>query len=115
MYQFQYADTLEENLQDARARERQALDRAIELLETGQEKGGRSREALEGLSYVQKLWAILIGDLANPENDLPEVLKADLISIGLWITREANLIRIQKSENFAGLIDICSIVRDGLK
>jgi flagellar protein FlaF len=64
---------------------------------------------------VRQLWTILIEDLAHPENDLPEALRADLISIGLWVTKEAEQIRQKKSANFAGVIDICSIIRDGLK
>jgi flagellar protein FlaF len=115
MYQFPYAEILEDSPQESRDRERQALDRAIELLTIAAQKGVRSQEAADGLAYVCKLWMILIEDLVNPENDLPGPLRADLISIGLWITKEADLIRFGKSDNFGGLIEICAIVRDGLK
>jgi flagellar protein FlaF len=115
MYQFSYAEVLEDNPHDSRDRERQALDHAIELLELARQKGRTSREAIDGLHYVRKLWMILIDDLANPENDLPDVLKADLINVGIWITRETDMIRLGKSENFQGLIDVCGMVRDGLK
>ena len=115
MYQFSYAEILEDSPQDSRGRERHALERAIELLHIGREKGLRSIEAAEALSYVRKLWTILIEDLASPENDLPEALRAELISIGLWITREVDQIRATRSENFNGLIEICAIIRDGLK
>jgi flagellar protein FlaF len=42
-------------------------------------------------------------------------LRAQLISIGLWITRELEAIRLGKSDNFAGIAQICAIIRDGLK
>jgi flagellar protein FlaF len=58
---------------------------------------------------------MFLEDLSRPENDLPETLRADLISIGIWITKEIKLMRIAKSENFGGLIEICAIIRDGLK
>ena len=115
MYQFSYAEVVEDSLQDARGRERQAMARAVELLESGRAKGSRSEEASAGLSYLRKLWMILIEDLANAENDLPKGLKAELISIGLWVTREVGLIETGKSTNFTGLIDVCGIIRDGLK
>jgi len=115
MYQFSYAEILEDDPQDSRARERQALDHAVELLQVAKLKGPKSRESIDALYYVRKLWTLLIEDLANPENDLPEVIKADLISVGIWITKETDLIRLGKSENFDGLIDICGIIRDGLK
>ncbi len=115
MYQFSYAETLEDNPQDSRNRERQALDRAIELMEIARPKGRNSRESIEAIHYVRKLWMILIEDLVNPENDLPDVVKADLISIGIWVTKETDLIGAGKSESFDCLIEICGIVRDGLK
>src|SRR5579863_5542003 len=115
MYQFSYKEIMEESTQDARARERQAMQRAIELLELGQQKGVKSLEAAEALNYLNKLWHIFIDDLAKPENDLPNALRAELISIGIWITNEINRMRLGKSENFGGLIEICAIIRDGLR
>ena len=115
MYQFSYAEILDDNTQDARSRERQAMERGIELLTNAKSVGVRSMEAAEALNYVNQLWRIFIEDLAKPENDLPETLRADLISIGFWITNEINLMRLGKSENFDGLIEICTIIRDGLR
>jgi flagellar protein FlaF len=115
MYQFSYAEVLEDNPQESRERERQALEHAVELLKRAKQKGRSSREAIDALYYVRKLWMILIEDLANPENDLPDVLKADLINVGLWVTRETDVISVGKSDNFDGLIDVCGMVRDGLK
>jgi flagellar protein FlaF len=114
MYQFSYNEILEDSTQDARARERQAMQRAVELLELGQAKGVKSMEAAEALIYLNKLWHIFIGDLAKSENDLPDALRAELISIGIWITNEINRMRLGKSDSFGGLIEICTIIRDGL-
>jgi flagellar biosynthesis activator protein FlaF len=115
MYQFSYGEIMQDGLQDARGRELLAMDRAIELLELAQEKGAHSLDAVKALDYVNMLWRMLLEDLAKPENDLPEILRADLISIGIWITKEIKLIRIQQSKNFAGLAEICAIIRDGLR
>jgi flagellar biosynthesis activator protein FlaF len=88
---------------------------AVELLTKAEAAGPRSREAAEALDFVGRLWNVFIQDLVDPENDLPNVLKADIISIGLWIIKEAALIRCGESTNFGSLIEICAIVRDGLK
>jgi flagellar protein FlaF len=114
MYQFPYAEVLDETPQSARERERQALERSIELLQAAQAAGARSREAVEALLFVRKLWSFLIEDLAKADNDLPNQLRADLISIGLWIMREADQIRLEKSENFKGIIEVSVTIRDGL-
>jgi flagellar biosynthesis activator protein FlaF len=115
MYQFSYAEVLDETPQGARERERQALDRSIELLEAADKAGVRSREAIEALLFVRRLWSVLIEDLGDPENDLPQALRADLISIGLWVMREAELIRLEKSSNFRGIVEVSTVIRDGLK
>ncbi|MDR3407197.1 MAG: flagellar biosynthesis regulator FlaF [Methylovirgula sp.] len=114
MYQFSYKEILDDCAQDARARERLAMQRAIELLELAQQRGVKSMEAAEALNYLNKLWHLFIDDLAKPENDLPDALRAELISIGIWITNEINRMRLGKSDNFGGLIEICAIIRDGL-
>jgi flagellar biosynthesis activator protein FlaF len=114
MYQFPYAEVLEETPQTARARERQAIERSIELLQAADQAGAQSREAVEALLFVRKLWSVFIEDLGKPENDLPKQLRADLVSIGLWIMREAEQIRFEKSANFKGLIEVSVNIRDGL-
>jgi flagellar protein FlaF len=115
MYQFSYAEVLDETPKGARERERQAIDRSIELLRAAEKSGARSREAMEAVLYVRRLWAFLIEDLARPENDLPKPLRADLISIGLWLMREAEQVRLESSENFKGMIDVSTSIRDGLR
>jgi flagellar biosynthesis regulator FlaF len=42
-------------------------------------------------------------------------LRANLISIGIWIIKESERIRKRESDNFQGIIDISIIIRDGLK
>ena len=54
-------------------------------------------------------------DLANPENELPEALRAGLISIGIWMVKEIELIRSGKASDLRAMIEITEIIRDGLK
>ena len=115
MYQYSYAEMVEDTAGDCRAREREAFDHAISLLKLAQEKGRDSRECIEALLFLSRLWSVLLHDLSHPENGLPDALRANLISIGLWVMKEADAVRLGQSENFQGLIEINSILRDGLK
>jgi flagellar protein FlaF len=115
MYQFSYAEVLDESPQSLRQRERKAIEHSIELLKAAEKSGVRSREAVEALLFVHRLWGILLEDLAKPENELPQALRADLISVGLWVMREAEHIRLEKSSNFKGLIDVSQAIVEGLK
>ncbi len=115
LYQCSYAEHLAENASDCRHRERRALEHAVELLGKAETAGPQSQEAVEALDFVGRLWNLFIQDLVDPENDLPNMLKADIISLGLWIIKEAALIRCGESTNYGGLAEICAIIRDGLK
>lgn len=115
MYKFAYAELLDETPKLAREREVQAIERSIALLELAQAAGPKSREATEAIHFVNRLWSIFIEDLALPENDLPKELRANLISVGLWIMKEADSIRAGKSKNFKGIIEVSNIIAEGLK
>jgi len=115
MYQLSYDEHLAENLKDCRDRKRLALEHAIGLLQRAEGAGAQSQETVEALGFVSKLWNAFIQDLVDPENDLPDVLRADLVSVGLWIIKEAALIRSGQSQNFRGMIEICTMIHAGLR
>ena len=114
MYKFYYDEVLDESPKVARETERGALEKAIAMLSLAEQKGVQSRECVEALYYVRRLWGIFIEDLARPENGLPPKLRADLVSVGLWVMREAEEIRLGRSTNFKGLIDVSRTISEGL-
>ncbi len=115
MYQLGYAENIEDSPGECRDRERKALGRAIALLEKAEADGAGTPATAEALHFLCKLWRALIEDVISPENDLPNVLRGDLVSVGIWILREADTIQAGNSDNFRGLIEICTMIRDGLK
>ena len=115
MYQFSYADIQTDSVADARDRERQVLSRSIELLTKASSVGPNSHEAIEALNFTNRVWTSLLNDLGDPENSLPKELRANLISIGLWVLREAEDVRQGRADNFSGLIEVSQIIRDGLQ
>lgn len=115
MYQFSYADIQTDSVADARDRERQLLDRAIALLDEARTDGLDSMKAIEALHFTNRLWTTFVEDLGNPENALPRELRANLISIGLWMLRETEEVRQGRSQNVEGLIEVSQIIRDGIQ
>ena len=115
MYQFPYADVLENSPKAARERERQVFERSLELFNAAEENGPTSREANEALAFCRRMWATFLEDLASPENALPKELRAEIISIGLWAVRESENIRLGKSTSFKPLIEVTSALHEGLK
>ena len=115
MYKFSYAEILDESCTLNRERERFALDHAVELLTRANAAGPGSEEMTNALAFVQKLWGFFISDLSDPHNELPQQVRADLASLGLWVIQEADQILTARSGDLAGLISVNQAIRDGLK
>jgi flagellar protein FlaF len=115
MYQFSYADIQTDSVADAKDRERQLLTRSINLLVTAKAVGSDSMEAIEAIHFMNRVWTSFVEDLGSADNALPKELRANLISIGLWLLREAEEVRQGRSDNFEGLIEVSQIIRDGIQ
>lgn len=115
MYQFSYADILADDADDARARERQALDQASAMLLHAAEGAPGSTEEAKAVDFTTELWALFVKDLAHPGNAMSDELRASLMSIGLGVMAECRRIALGQSRDLAGIADICGIIRDGLK
>lgn len=114
MYQQRYAEIADDSSLNARGRERKALEIAIEKLRAAKAGGPQSPESFDATNYLRRLWTIFLLDLSNEENGLPETLRASLISIGLWVRREADQVDSGASANYDGLIAINQLIADGL-
>ena len=116
MYQFSYAEIMEEGVSVSKDRERQVLDRSVALLKAAMASGeSYGKETVEAVYFTRRVWIRFIEDLGNPENQLEEELRANLISIAIWILKEVEKIRKRESSNFQGIIDITTIIKDGIK
>jgi len=117
MYQFSYAEIMEEGVAVSKDRERQVLDRSIALLKAAMvaDGGTYGKASVEAIYFTRRVWIRFIEDLGNPENQLGDELRANLISIAIWILKEVEKIRKRESNNFQGIIDITTIIKDGIK
>lgn len=109
-----YETVVEDSSYEARGRERQALSLGIDRLERLQKERYSMEDQVQSLLYVRRLWTIFIEDLAHPENGLPEQLRADIISIGLWVVKEADRLREERSNDVMQLVKINRMIRDAL-
>lgn len=114
MYQSSYGEVLESAPQTVRANERAAILHSIRLLEGAEKAGAGSREAIEALLFMRRLWEFFLIHLGSPESQVPEKLRADLISIGISLLKEADRIGCGKSKDFEALKEISQTIADGL-
>ena len=116
MYRLSYSEIMEDAPDLGREREREAFDRALAQLRSAEARGlsaGAERNAAVG--SIQNLWNVLIADLLDSENALPEALRADLVAIGLWNMREAGAVLSTPERSLAALIEVNTSIRDGLR
>ncbi|MTI45910.1 flagellar protein FlaF [Roseibium hamelinense] len=114
MYNLSYAETADEICTDDRLNEAEALNIVISKLMSAREHGVKSLEAVDALFYTRRLWAYFMENLADDENALPENTRAELISIGIWMLKEAERLRQEEIESFDDMIQINEIIRDSL-
>ncbi len=65
------------------------------------------------LDWNRRLWLALQSDLANEENRFPEELKANLISISLWVDKQTRAVMKGDAE-VDTLISINRTIMEGL-
>lgn len=114
MYEFSYNEVVEDSPRLMREREREAFDKVLHLLETARERGVASREGIEAIYYLRRLWWILLQDAQLPQNELPMELRAGIISIGRWMIQEIDRIDQGKADDLSPVIEINEIIRNGL-
>ena len=115
MYQSIYSEVAADTTDTIRDNERLAFARSIELLKIAQIKGPASRESIDALLFTNRLWCLLMEDLADTGNSLPDSLKANLISIGIWVLRQTEELRLGTTGNYVALIDVSESIRRGLE
>ncbi len=96
-------------VQDGRDTERAAFNMVIRELENC--TAGRSR--IKALGRNHTLWSLLVQDLALDENRLPDGLKSQLTSLGLWSMRYSTMAML-KDMPIAPLLEVNRNVVSGL-
>jgi flagellar protein FlaF len=67
----------------------------------------------EALDANRKLWNVLSADCATPENQLPQTLRAQIISLALWVSRYSSEV-VREGAALDPLIDINRAMMEGL-
>lgn len=79
------------------------------------EKADRSdvNVLVDAINKNRTLWRLLAKDCASEANQLPEMLRAQIINLSRWVNSYSSDV-IRKSESVAPLVDVNRIMMDGL-
>jgi len=70
-------------------------------------------ERMDALHWNRQLWNALATECADPANTLPDALRAQIISLSMFVNRHTSAI-MQGTETFVELIEVNRIVMQGL-
>jgi len=77
------------------------------------DRGVRDGEYVEALDWNRRMWSTFATDCSVEGNQLPDDLRARIISIGLWVGRYTSEV-IRSSGDIDGLIDVNRAIMEGL-
>ena len=114
MYQSAYHDIMEAGASSTRMREKEALERSVELLKQARNVGFRSHRGIEAIYATNRVWSFLIEDLSLSDNELPDEIRANLISIGIHVLKRLADLRGGEAAAADDIIEITEIIQGGL-
>ena len=109
-----YSEIAAEDPREARRVEGEAFDRVLALLEAARAAAPDAAARRDALEALERLWTVLLHDLAHADNALPPDLRAQLISVGLWVLRETGRLHLTACTDVDGLIAVNASIRAGL-
>lgn len=69
---------------------------------------------MDALDWNRRLWSTLAADCARPANQLPAGVRANIISLSLWVNRHTSAI-MRGDEGFGPLVDVNKLMMQGLE
>jgi flagellar protein FlaF len=107
---YQRAATQAEN---PRELEYRAFGQVTASLVRAKETGAAHGALAEALDANRRLWMVLSSDCSVPENQLPLVLRGQIISLAMWVARYSSEV-LREGADVEPLIDINRTMMEGL-
>lgn len=78
-----------------------------------EDRGERDARFFDAIDWNRRLWSTLSTDCATPGNQLTKPLRAQIISIALWVSRHSTQVALGKAD-MGALIDVNRTIMEGL-
>ena len=71
------------------------------------------RTRADALDWNRRVWSVLGADCADPNNPLPNALKASIISLSIWVSKYTSAV-IRREDDIEDLIEVNRLIMQGL-
>jgi flagellar protein FlaF len=68
---------------------------------------------IDAIDWNRRLWSVLAADCSDSSNQLPPPVRANIISLSLWVNRHSTAV-MRGDEDFEALIDVNRIMMQAL-
>jgi flagellar protein FlaF len=83
------------------------------LMEAAKLDAGDIAGRMRALDWNRRVWSALATDCSRSDNGLPAPVRAQIISLSLWVGRHTSAI-MRREEDFEPLIDVNRLIMQGL-
>ena len=83
------------------------------LMDAAQADASDLKVRMKALHWNRRLWTTLAADCASPDNRLPMQLRANIISLSIWVDKQTSQV-MQRHTSIQPLIDVNRIIMQGL-
>ncbi len=83
------------------------------LLEADKADRSDLKTRIAALDWNRRMWAALAADCASPDNRLPPPLRASIVSLSLFVSRQTSTI-VREKGDFGLLIEVNRTIMQGL-
>ena len=115
MFNTAFSETIEDDQSEARSHERELLERAMHSIRQADEDPGNAVLRVSAIQFNVRVWSFFLQDLSDDENQLPDDLKATLISIGIFILKHLQKMRGESQLSFGPVLSINETIMKGLR
>ena len=115
MFNTAFSEALEDDQGQARAHERDLLDEATENIRRSVASLDDVNLRINAIQFNMRVWSFFLQDLSSEENEMPNELKASFISIGIFVLKHLQKMRIDGSLGFDPIIEINQTIAKGLQ
>ncbi|MFT4075433.1 MAG: flagellar biosynthesis regulator FlaF [Asticcacaulis sp.] len=71
------------------------------------------RERMDALDWNRRMWSLFGNDCARSTNGLPDQLRANIVSLSIWVNKHTSLV-MRNKEEIRPLIEVNRIIMQGL-
>lgn len=83
------------------------------LMEAAEAEPSDIATRIDALDWNRRVWSALATSCSDPDNALPMPVRAQIISLSLWVSRHSSAV-MRREEEIEPLIEINRIVMQGL-